>query len=189
LRRYCEASRILTDDAKQCLKLSLDGVADYKKYRDLIIHSTPFDAPSGIGQHFNRKAEPIQVLLTKEALSALFQRMEILTEELRFADLLFRLGDEEGAKSVYPHERDPLRLRRERDVPQVVRLVLQHQKRRLSLSPLPTFPSEQQIQAAQEDFLRQQSQQVPAIPQRNSNATVPDRIEIIDLSGGHDNDS
>ncbi|MDR3419635.1 MAG: hypothetical protein P4L80_00040 [Xanthobacteraceae bacterium] len=149
LRRYYESNKILSDEAKECLKNTLDAVADYKKYRDLIIHCVPYDIDKGIGQHMTTKAEPVQILLTKEALGALYERLCILNEELNHADLLFRLGSAEGAKAVYPRVADPSRLRRERDVPAVLALVLEHQNRRLSLPPLPEFPSEEQIQADQ----------------------------------------
>ena len=152
LRHYYETNKILTDDAKQCLKIALDGVADYKKYRDLIIHCVPYDVEKGIGQHITTKAEAVQILLTKDALSALYERLCILNDELIHADLLFRLGSEEGAKAIYPHERDPSRVRRERDVPAVLSLVLQHQTRRLSLPPLPEFPSEEEIQEIKQEL-------------------------------------
>ncbi len=149
LRRYYDTNKILTDEAKECLKSALDAVADYKKYRDLIIHCVPYDIDKGIGQHMTTKAEAVQILLTREALAALYERMCILNDELIHADLLFRLGSAEGAKAVYPHVADPSRLRRERDVPAVLALVRQHQNRRLSLPPLPEFPSEEEIQADQ----------------------------------------
>ena len=149
LRRYYESNKIFTAEAKECLKIALDGVADYKKYRDLIIHCVPYDVDKGIGQHMTTKAEAVQILLTKEALSALYDRLCILNEELVFADLLFRLGSATGAKAIYPDVADLLRLRRERDVPAVLDLVLPHQKRRLSLPPLPEFPSDQEIEADQ----------------------------------------
>jgi hypothetical protein len=149
LRRFYEGNKILTDEAKSCLKIALDAVMEYKKYRDLIVHCVPYDVDKGIGQHITTKAEAVQILLTKEALVALYERLCILNEELIYADLLFRLCSSEGAKAIYPRAPDPSRLRRERDVPAVLALVLPHQKRRLSLPPLPGFPSEDQIQADQ----------------------------------------
>jgi hypothetical protein len=149
LRRYYETNKILTDEAKECLKITLDAVSDYKKYRDLIVHCVPYDVDKGIGQHMDTKAKAMQILLTKEALSALYERLCILNDELIHADLLFRLGNAEGAKAVYPRITDPSRLRRERDVPAVLALVRQHQNHRLSLPPLPEFPSEEEIQADQ----------------------------------------
>jgi hypothetical protein len=167
LRRYYETNKILTDKAKKCLKATLDAVADYKKYRDLIIHCVPYDVDRGIGQHLTTKAEAVQILLTKEALGALYERLCILNEELVHADLLFRLGSTEGAKAVYPRVADPLQLRRERDVPAVLALVLPHQNRRLSLPPLPEFPSEEEIQADQARTLQGWTPIETLFPQRS----------------------
>lgn len=100
LRKYYQYNPILTDEARDCLKIALDAVADYKKYRDLIIHSVPFDVDKGIGQHVTTKADVIQILLTQEALSALYERLCILEEELKYADLLFRIGNEEDARVI-----------------------------------------------------------------------------------------
>jgi hypothetical protein len=132
-----------------------------------------------IGQHITPNAQIMQILLTKEALNGLYQRLEILTEELRYADLLFRLIKQEDARAIYQNERDPWQLRRERGVPIVLAQVLQHQNRRLSLPPLPEFPSEEQIEAAREESLRQQSQKVPGLPQQNSNETMPDEFPLV----------
>lgn len=148
LRAYYESNKILTDEAKHALKLTLDGVSDYKGYRDLIIHCVPYDA--GIGQHITTKAKAMQILLTMDALVALYERMSVLHQEMAYADLLFRLGSEEGAKAIYRGSRDPSRLRRERDVPAVLALVLHYQNRRLSLLPLPEFPSDEEIRASRE---------------------------------------
>jgi hypothetical protein len=179
LRHYYETNKILTDDAKQCLKIALDGVADYKKYRDLIIHCVPYDVEKGIGQHITTKAEAVQILLSKDALSALYERLCILNDELIHADLLFRLGSEEGARAIYPHERDPSRIRRERDVPAVLSLVLQHQTRRLSLPPLPEFPSEEEIQETQAGALLGWIPVETLLPQRNSNAAVLGAFSVV----------
>jgi hypothetical protein len=177
LRRYYESNKILTDKAKACLKIALDAVMEYKKYRDLIIHCVPYDVDKGIGQHITTKAEAVQILLTKEALSALYERLCIFNEELVYADLLFRLGSEEGAKAIYPHSHDPSQLRRGRDVPAVLALVLPHQKRRLSLPPLPEFPSEDQIQADQARTLQGWIPIETLFPQRAPSAPHPSRGE------------
>lgn len=180
LTRYYEANKILTKEAKECLKISLDAVMEYKKYRDLIIHCVPYDVDKGIGQHITTKAQAVQILLTKEALGTLYERLCILNDELIHADLLFRLGSEAGAKTIYPHAPDPSRLRRERDVPAVLALVLPHQKRRLSLPPLPEFPSEDQIQADQARTLQGWIPVETLFPQKGRVVTAgPDNTVVI----------
>jgi hypothetical protein len=179
LRRYYEANKILTEEAKACLKITLDGVADYKKYRDLIIHCVPYDIDKGIGQHLTTKAEPVQILLTKDALGGLYERLCILNDELIHADLLFRLGSADGAKAIYPRAADPSQLRRERDVPAVLSLVRPHQTRRLSLPPLPEFPSEEEIQENQAGALLEWIPIEVLFPQRTSNVAALETFSVV----------
>jgi hypothetical protein len=57
-------------------------------------------------------------LVTLPAVTALYQRLKLIFDELREIDLLYRLADEEGAKAVYRRtEFDPLERRRIRDIP------------------------------------------------------------------------
>jgi hypothetical protein len=153
LRLRAEQSTILTDDARECIKLSLAGVSECKKYRDAIVHSLTFDVDKGIAQEIGRRAETQEVLVTMEALTGVYNRLEILLDELRYVDLLLRLGDEEGAATIYRDQPDPLKLRRERDVPIGIAQVREHQKRRQSLPPLPKFPEESENQ----DWMNQYS--------------------------------
>ncbi len=144
LQLRADRSRILSPEAKACIKLSLDAVAEYKKYRDAIVHSVPFDVERGITQRFDSRAKISQILLTIDALSAFYQRLELLLAELPEIDLLFRLADEVALRRsiVRGSVSDPLKLRRERDVPVQTIRAQEHQKKRLSLPPLPEFPDE-----------------------------------------------
>jgi hypothetical protein len=136
----------------------LDAVAEYKTYRGAIVHSLVFDVDKGIAQRIGSRAENHQILVTMEALSALYERLVLIQNELRQIDLLFRLADEAGAATIYRGAADPSRLRRERDVPAVTAQVQEHQTRRLSLPPLPEFPSEEDRDAAAMDRMQQLSQ-------------------------------
>jgi len=78
-----------------------------------------------------------------DALSALYQRMKLLLSELLEIDLLYRLADERSVRADYGGRvRDPLEQRRLQDVPRQVAKVLESQKARRSLAPLPLFPDE-----------------------------------------------
>src|SRR6266852_9288082 len=143
LRTRAAQSKILTDDARACIKSALDAVAEYKTYRDAIVHSLVFDIDKGIAQRIGSRAEIHQILVTMEALSGLYERLILIQAELRQVDLLFRLADEAGAAAIYRGAADPSQLRRERDVPTVTAQVQEHRNRRLSLPPLPEFPSEE----------------------------------------------
>jgi hypothetical protein len=142
LRLYAERSDILNDEARKLIKITLDGVLEYKSYRDNIAHSVPYDIDKGIVHMFKYGAEMVQTLVTIDALCGLYRRLKLLLDELRDVDLLYRLSDERGAFSVYPEEADPLERRRTRDVPIQTAQLRARQKRRLSLPPLPRFPDE-----------------------------------------------
>jgi hypothetical protein len=142
LRLYAERSDILNADARKLIKITLDGVLDYKRYRDDIAHSVPYDIDKGIAHTFKYGTEMVQTLVTIEALNGLYQRLKMLLDELRDVDLLYRLSDEHGAFAVYPEEPDPVGRRRTRDVPLQTARLRETQKRRLSLPPLPNFPDE-----------------------------------------------
>jgi len=142
LRLYADRSDILNDDARQLIKITLDGVLEYKRFRDDIAHSVPYDIDKGIAHTFKYGTEMVQTLVTIEALNGLYQRLKLLLDELRDVDLLYRLSDERGAFAVYPEEPDPVGRRRTRDVPLQTARLQETQKRRLSLPPLPRFPDE-----------------------------------------------
>ena len=118
LRLAAERARLLNDETRKCIKYTLDGVIEYKTYRDNIAHSTPFDPDKGIVQTWKHGTDLVQTLVTIDALTGLYERLSLLLLELREIDLLYRLADEEGARAVYRREGfDPLERRRTRDVP------------------------------------------------------------------------
>jgi hypothetical protein len=134
-------SHILNDEARECIRISFSAILEYQKYRDHIVHSTPYNVDLGIAHSMDRRANPRQSLVTMEALSALYERMKILLDELPEIDLLFRLSSEDGARQVYWNTEDPV-ARRRNDVPWQVARCRERQKIRLDLPPLPHFPEE-----------------------------------------------
>jgi hypothetical protein len=142
LRLFADRSDILNDDAREAIKITLDGVLEYKSYRDNIAHSVPYDIDKGIAHTFKSGTDMVQTLVTMDALRGLYSRLKMLLDELRDVDMLYRLADERGAYAVYPDEPDPVGRRRTRDVPLQAARLLECQKSRLSLLPLPRFPDE-----------------------------------------------
>jgi hypothetical protein len=138
LRLYAERNDVLNDDARQAIKVILDGIEEYKGYRDNIAHSVPYDIDKGIAHGFKYGTDLVQTLVTVDA----YFRLKMLIAELRDVDMLYRLTDERGAYAVYPDEPDPVGRRRTRDVPLQTARLRDGQKRRLSFSPLPRFPDE-----------------------------------------------
>jgi hypothetical protein len=135
-------SEILTDEARACIKSCFEAVLEYKNYRNAIVHSNIFDIDKGLAVGGDRRGQAYEVLITIEALNALYERLVIILDELPQIDLLFRLADEFEAATIYPQEANPSLMRRNRDVPVMTKRVLQHQARRLALPPLPEFPKE-----------------------------------------------
>lgn len=98
LKVYAERNKILTDEAKKRLKNSCDAILDLMGYRDLIIHSLPFDVEQGIASSIGKGARVTQVLITSEALEGVQTRIQLLLTEIPEIDLLLRLGDYEGSE-------------------------------------------------------------------------------------------
>jgi hypothetical protein len=142
LRIAAARAKILTDEARECIKYTLDGVVECNRHRDNIIHSMPYDLDKGIAHAFKHHTDMVQTLVTEGALTGLYQRMKLILDELREVDLLYRLADEEGAKAVYPEIRDPIARRYTRDVPLQTAQTRARQKARKALPPLPKFPDE-----------------------------------------------
>jgi hypothetical protein len=139
LRIAAERSKLLNDEAQECIKYTLDGVVECNRHRDTLIHSFPFDTDKGIVSAFKHHTDIVQMLVTTGALRGLYQRMKLILDELRAIDLLYRMADLDGAKAVYPEERDPLERRRIRD--QTAQAQARQSKRK-ALPPLPEFPGE-----------------------------------------------
>ena len=148
-------------------------MAEYKKYRDLIIHSSIFDVDRCIGQHINNKAEAIQILLTQDALSALYERLDILAEELRFADLLFRLGNKDSATVIYRGERDTTQSRRERDVPQFFLKSYSIRNVGYRYRRFQNFPRNQKSKLLGKKFYASKLGKCPRFGNTTKNATAP----------------
>jgi len=145
-----EESDILNDDAKKAIRLALDAVLEYRRYRNGIVHSSVFDHEKGIAQYIDSNKTVWQILLTKEALTAFYERLVILKDELRAIDALYRIS--QGSRRVtrmndktgQPEPDQPKALR-EKSVPEQTARVLIYQGKRLALKPLPKFPDEHLI--------------------------------------------
>ena len=138
LRERATRSRIFNDDARSCIRISLNAISEYNKYRNCIAHSVPYYPDRGRALTADHKAALFQVLVTKDTLSALYSKLSLLLTELKEIDLLYRLADEHG------EERYPIR-QRLRDMLAHIVKVRETQKARLSLPTLPMFPDEPEV--------------------------------------------
>jgi hypothetical protein len=153
LRLRANQSEDLNDEGKDCVNQSLDAVAEYKTYRDAVVHSTPFNIEKGIAQQIGRRAETREILVTMNALTGLYERLIILQDELRDIDLLFRFV--RAPETISPVKRDPSQSPEEQVLQALTAQVRRHQNRRQSLPPLPEFPSEEAQAAAAMGWFQQ----------------------------------
>lgn len=133
LQLQSEESAILDTEAKKAIKNALDAVLEYRIYRNGIVHSFVFDHKKGIGQYIEGNRRPWQILVTIDALSALYERLVILKDELREIDLLYRISQGSlrvtimNSETGKPELNQPKALR-EKGVPQQTARVLSYQK-------------------------------------------------------------
>jgi hypothetical protein len=151
LRLAADRNKILTSTEKQIIKTALDGVIEYKRYRDNIAHSMPYDADKGIAHSFKYGSELVQTLVTMPALTGLYMRMKLLMDELREVDMLYRIADDDETRRPRGARHDPRSPLYGSVAPSRTALALQRQKERLSLEPLPEFPDEDEGHSLMED--------------------------------------
>lgn len=128
---------------EQCnlIAATIGSIAEHKKYRDAVIHARLFNPDSDIAGTTKRKGKSYEVLISEDALRALYDRLRILSDEIiavwrllegfNFVALDFESGDYDLDKLLAsPELRDGFAQ------------LQQHQNRRLSLPPLPRFPDQ-----------------------------------------------
>jgi hypothetical protein len=128
---------------------ALDEFLKYKRYRDAIVHATLEDRKSGIGIVFKRD-KAYEVLLTAEALNALYERLWSLKEDLDTISVTF---DFRGYYLHLDRAREMIEKRDASVTPDIHKFLVKEQNRRLalvqanhkkrqSLPPLPDFPDD-----------------------------------------------
>jgi hypothetical protein len=135
------------------------GFSLYKKYRDAVIHARVLDAPQAIAISPAKRGKTDEVLLTAKALDGLYDRLVLVRLELIEAcNVAIRLYTEHrfkplraaaGVPSQYQEVTDRLaeladlpKRQYEQEIQEALTRYREHQKRRLSLTPLPEFPPE-----------------------------------------------
>jgi hypothetical protein len=137
--------------------LGESGFALLKGYRDGMIHARTLDAPSGIAGTSVKRGKFFEVLLSKEAMDGLYERLVVVRDELieacNIASNLLAIRKIEQLKrqtgSVAPRilpVLDQTKAKLERGIRAAFALFQSHQNRRLSFPPLPEFPSESELQ-------------------------------------------
>jgi hypothetical protein len=139
------------------------GFSLIKKYRDHVAHARAIDAPTGMAKTPGKRGKTLDVLLTVNWLEAIYLRIVAIQREMEIAsEIAFKLH------ALFGQPKSQL----EPEIREHLVQYQQHQKHRLSLPPLPEFPSELEIlqshlqwqkdrQAPLMDWYQQLSQPLP----------------------------
>jgi hypothetical protein len=120
----------------ETIDITLGGLQEYKRYRDAVIHAQVLDAPTGVGWLIQRRGKHEQVMLSMKALVGLYKRLRIIHFELSF---LWDFANEFiGWDSL--NNPNANKQPNEQSIRDLLSQLRKHQKRRLSLRPLPAFP-------------------------------------------------
>jgi hypothetical protein len=129
--------------------LGENGFQKLKKYREAVIHARLVSAPNAIGQTIERRAKINEVLLSQEALDALYVHLNAINLELgAIGPILFVA---KAVKSTsFPV---PLVELAERELPNVMAQYQDYRNQRQALPPIPAFPSESEFQEAASQWI------------------------------------
>jgi hypothetical protein len=137
------------------LTFGADGFSGLKKYRDRIIHARIRDAKNAIAQSPASRGKFEEVLLTPKALEGVYNRLVLLKVELSFImqivigiEIATSIGltlHHMNLSSEDPYKRAP---ETESRIQAALAQLQLCRKDRLSLQPLPEFPSESELNAA-----------------------------------------
>lgn len=174
-------------DFSELLDKSLEheGFALLKQYRDAVIHAHKFDVPTAIALTSVKRGKPYEVLMTKEALKALYDRLVLVRNELWEACTIAARASESWKAMWVAHNigavNSPVgkklflstKAQTERDIRGAISRYRRHQSRRLSLPPLPSFPSEAQLGQARLQWLKAHEEWFGWDPQFSSRRLHP----------------
>jgi hypothetical protein len=134
----------LAPDILEFLSVTLGdgGFKLLKKYRDAVIHARIVNRITGVGELIESRGRHSEVLLTKDALMGLFQRLEEIRMEL--ASLMGAIDAKWWINSFRDPD-DPDRAQYEAKIPRCFALAQDYRSRRLSLPPRPEFPDATQL--------------------------------------------
>jgi hypothetical protein len=147
--------------------LGKNGFQLLKQYRDAVIHARDLDTVSGIATTAVKRGVLYEVLLSDAALNGLYDRLVIIKDELVEATIIAtrlvtiksmnRLKRQLTDLLSHTHELpDRTKAKSEQAIQAVLSRYREHQTRRLSLPPLPEFPTESELRQAHLQWLTSQ---------------------------------
>jgi hypothetical protein len=156
LRECLKHFTLLDDKAKGCAYDCFAELEQCRAYRNAIIHHHIYDHEKGIGSYIDESRSPYQILVSIEALKALYGMLCALLSELHEIDLLFRMETDarrfgrfiDKKMRFEPFSEEKLK---ESIIPEHVKLIVALQKSRKALQKLPQFPDADLIRSMNND--------------------------------------
>lgn len=154
-----DRSTLLDERAKRCIADCFAQVHQCRSYRNANIHHHIYDHEKGIGSYTDESKSPYQILVTVEALKALYGVMCSLLEELREIDLLFRIETDAQTpgrmdKATWEFQKFDADELKKWIIPEHIKRILALQKSRKDLQKLPKFPDADLIRSmSKEDVI------------------------------------
>jgi len=170
--------------------LEHDGFALLKQYRDAVIHAHKFDVPTAIARTSTKRGKPYEVLMSATALKGLYDRLVLVRNELWEActlaavlsqiDMWLIIAHNVGAINSAVGKKMFLRRKAqtERDIRVATSRYRRHQNHRLSLPPLPKFPSEYQLRQAHLQWVQGHQDWLAFDPQLSARRLHPAQIGL-----------
>jgi hypothetical protein len=136
----------LSDEAQDFMSISLgnEGFKLLKKYRDAVIHARIVNRLTSIGELVESRGKHSEVLLSREALRGLYERLELMRRELAS---LYMVMDTHHWLNHLRNPDDPDSAQYEAKIPKFLALAHEYRQKRLSLPSLPEFPNEAELRA------------------------------------------
>ncbi len=156
LKECLKHSRLFDDKAQSCIADCFAQVEQCRAYRNAIMHHHIYDHEKGIGSYIDESHSPYQILVSIEALKALYGILCSLLDELREIDLLFRLETDAqrpgrlDKKTQKFHPLSDIELKKI-VIPEHTKRILDLQKYRKDLQKLPKFPDADLIRSMNEN--------------------------------------
>jgi hypothetical protein len=151
IKRAARIAKCLPDDVYNTVAQTLGAFTEYKRYRDGVVHVRLLNPKLEVAPTSIKRGAADEVIISKPALERLYTGLNILADEMSTLHqvLAFHLTREGGPpdyRDVFDTTpREPLEQFRA-----YVALLREHQKRRLSLPPLPKFPESPQAPPSSE---------------------------------------
>lgn len=135
---------VFTETESTMIAATIGAVAEHKTYRDAVTHAKVYDPQSDIALSSRRRGVSIEVLISIEALSALLERLTVISDEIVSVFRLLEAFYYDEWDLIPEGEIDPKKVRASPYFQVEISQLRKHQKRRLNLPPLPKFPDEPQ---------------------------------------------